>query len=83
MNPTRKSFLLSLVLLCCPHLCKSQDVQIDKVADEHGGYFMKWDTVQERLIAYRSGSVCGPSLWRGREQPSGLSVERHCWIGCL
>src|SRR5271156_5627740 len=54
MNPTRKSFLLSVVLLCWPHICKSQDVQIEKVADEHGGYFMKWDTVQDRLTAYRN-----------------------------
>jgi hypothetical protein len=54
MKLTRKWFLLWIVLLCCPHFCKPQDVQIDKLADEHGGYFMKWDTVQERLIAYRS-----------------------------
>jgi|HubBroStandDraft_6_1064221.scaffolds.fasta_scaffold12390_4 hypothetical protein len=56
MNLTRKWLSLWIVLLCCPHFCKSQDVQIDKVADEHGGYFMKWDTVQERLIAYRSAT---------------------------
>jgi len=54
MTLTRKRLLLWIVLLCCLHICKAQDVQIDRVADEHGGYFLKWDTVQERLIAYRN-----------------------------
>jgi hypothetical protein len=57
MNPTRKSLLVWVVwvvLLCCPYICKSQDVQINGLHDEHGGYFVKWDTVQERLIAYRN-----------------------------
>jgi hypothetical protein len=53
MNLARKWPLL-ILLLCCPHVCKSQDVQIDRSDDGRGGYFVKWDTVQDRLIAYRS-----------------------------
>jgi len=61
MNAARKWLMVWIALLLCPHICKSQDVQIDKVADEHGGYFMKWDTVQERLIAYRSATDAAAS----------------------
>ena len=56
MNLTRKWLLLWIVLLCCSQVCKSQDVQIDRADDGHGGYWVKWDTVQDRLIAYRDTS---------------------------
>jgi hypothetical protein len=62
MNLARKWVVLWVVLLCCPHICKSQDVQINGLNDGHGGYFVKWDSVQERLIAYRNTSdALGPA----------------------
>lgn len=56
MSLTRKLLSLWIVLLCCPHFCKSQDAQLDRMNDGHGGYVVKWDTVQDRLIAYRNTS---------------------------
>lgn len=54
MNQARKWVVFWMVLLCCPHVCKSQDVQINGLNDGRGGYFVKWDTAQEKLIEYRS-----------------------------
>jgi hypothetical protein len=54
MNVRKKWLLLWIVLMCCPHICKPQDVQIDRLDDGYGGYLAKWDTVQDRLTAYRN-----------------------------
>ncbi|HWO27405.1 MAG TPA: hypothetical protein VNO32_01260 [Candidatus Acidoferrum sp.] len=64
MNPTRKSLLLAVVLFCSCQPCKSQDMQMDRMRDEHANYWLKWDTAQERMIAY--GNSSDPSAPAGR-----------------
>lgn len=54
MIPLRKTILLAAVLLCVTQLCKSQDMQIEKTMDGHIAFWLKWDSAQDRFIAYRS-----------------------------
>ena len=76
MDLARKWVVLWIVLLCCPHICKSQDVHINGSSDGHGGYFVKWDTVQERLIEYRNitDAAAPAALLYGSD---GRSVSVH------
>jgi hypothetical protein len=52
--PVRKFILLVAVVLCATQLCKSQDMQLEKTNDGQSAYLLKWDSVQDRMIAYRS-----------------------------
>lgn len=54
MIPVRKSLLFVAVLLCAAQFCKSQEMQLEKSNDGHGAYWLKWDSAQDRMIAYRS-----------------------------
>jgi hypothetical protein len=51
-----KLFVL-IVLLSAPVVCFSQQLRVDpSVFDGQGGYFTKWDSVQDRLLLYRNTS---------------------------
>jgi hypothetical protein len=56
MNSTKKWLLVWTLLLLVAPLCDSQELKIEKPNDGHGNYWLKWDSVQDRMIAYRGAS---------------------------
>jgi hypothetical protein len=56
MNPTRKWLLASTMLLTVAQLCHAQEFKIEKPNDGHGNYWLKWDSMQDRIIAYRDST---------------------------
>jgi hypothetical protein len=56
-RPNKKPLLLCLsLLLLFPLFGQAQEMQIDRIDDAHGSYWLKWDAPQTRLIAYRNTS---------------------------
>jgi hypothetical protein len=56
MNSTKKWVLLWTLLLFGAQLCDSQELKIERSNDGHGNYWLKWDSAQDRMTAYRDAS---------------------------
>ncbi len=55
MRKTEKSLFLFVSALFCGLTCYAQSFRVDPIGADGkgGGYFTKWDLVQQRLILYR------------------------------
>ena len=54
MAQTKRWLLIAVAVLSCKPPCAAQGYRVDPFGlDGKGGYWTKWDSVQDRLILYR------------------------------